>query len=273
MAISKMTSHQLNYSRAVIAAGRSHLDALADALGKTYSAYTKERIDQTRALVSFHCDLLKQVASDYEAAANNLAQDESEDIFARAERTDAAEQLSRLLSACRSRIRENLGDDALRIYRLDRTTPVAREALRRYGAEVLNLLEQNPRTAADLFGDTFSTATLAAKLGAAVTTLQIALQTVAREQRETQTARARRNQAEVHFRTTVSNIAAILEAHLRLAGLTEQADRIRPTYARTSGESGPPSEPGEPDGAPDDAPNSVSPDNAPPDNTQYSVDA
>ena len=240
MTISKMTSHQLNYSRAVISAGQTHLDALVAGLGQRYSAFSAERIDQTRALLGFHGDLLAQVAGEYEAAASALAQDEAEDIMARDQRSTAAGQLTRLLSACRSRVRENLGEDALRIYRLDRTTPVAQEALRRYGAEVLGLLEQNPRTAEDVFGDAFSTATLTVKLAPAVAALQSALAEVAREERETQSARTARNQAEERFRATISNIAAILEAHMRLAGLAEQADRIRPTYARTSGEAGAP---------------------------------
>ena len=237
MAISKMTSHQLNYARAVIAAGRSHLDALIEGLQRSYgAAFTPERCDQTRALIAFHGDLLEQVAGDYEAAASALAQDLGEDIMARDQRTVAATQLTQLLSGCRRRVGENLGESALRIYRLDQTTPVGQEALRRYGAEVLTLLEQNPRTAEDLFGESFSTATLATKLAPAVAALQAALQDVAREERETQAARAARNQAEERHRTTASNIAAILEAHLRMAGLTEQADRVRPTYARTVGE-------------------------------------
>jgi hypothetical protein len=44
----------------------------------------------------------------------------------------------------------------------------------------------------------------------------------------------RRDESEARFRRVLHNVAAILVGYLRLAGLDELADHIRPTRARTS---------------------------------------
>lgn len=237
MAISKTTTHRLTYSRAVISSGRSNIDELISGLQARYGALaTLERMNAIRTNVLFYCDLLERLTLDFEAAENELSRELGEDIMARDARTQASEQLTRLLTGCRTRVRENLGESAMRQYRLHETSPHGRESLRLYGAAVLALLERYPRTVTDMFDNTFSTADLVAKLSPAVAAMQTGLDEVAREKRETQLARTARNRTEERFHTSLVNVASILEGHFRMAGLDEQADRVRPTVARTTGE-------------------------------------
>lgn len=227
--------HQLKYARAVSAIGRRHVDRMVEAMVREYGdvIVVPERL---RAQILADCDLLDLVLGELERSNTALAQDLTDGILARAQRDGGHESVSRILVGMRARVRENLGETAMRAYRLHERSPGSHEPMARYASEVLALMEQNPRATVDAFGNPFDTGALVAALRPALEDYRDKLATVVREQRQTQQARAARDAAEQRFRRVLVNVAAIVEAYLRLAGDDDLADRVRPTRARASGE-------------------------------------
>lgn len=233
--VNRTTNYLIQYARGVAATGRLNADPIILAIQHRFGAQAIEAA-LARALILGHCDLLERLTGDFEASIIALAKESTEDILSREERDTAREALSRLLGGTRTRMRDSFGETEMRAFRLRARNPASHEGMLRYASDVVALMEQNPRTATDAFGATFDTQVMAAALRPAVETYRGAIAAVSREQRETQQARAARTQAEERFRDGLVNIAAIIEAYLRMAGMDELADRVRPTQARTSGE-------------------------------------
>ncbi|WP_428267397.1 hypothetical protein [Haliangium sp.] len=235
MPVNRVTAYQLKYARAVIAAGRLYADDIVTNIQTRWGAdaIVPER---TRAELLGFCDLLARTTEEFEAQEAAVAKDLADDIEARAERDQAFAELSELLVAVRSRVRESLGQVSLRLYRLDERSPNGYEALGRYVGDVLVMLEQSPRTGETALGEVVDTAALAAAVSAALTRYRAALDTVAREARETETVRNARREHEARFRRVLVSVAMFLEHYLRLAGDDALADRVRPTRGRAGGE-------------------------------------
>lgn len=233
--VNRTTNHLIKYARGVVAIGRLNVDPVILAIQRRFGEQAIEAAP-ARALILGHCDLLERLTGDFESSIITLAQESTEDILAREGRDSAHLALARLLGSTRTRMRDSFSETEMRVYRLRGRNPTSYEGMLRYASDVVALMEQNPRSATDAFGATFDTQVMAAALRPAVATYRQSLDDVTREQRETQQARAARTLSEELFRDALVNIAAMIEAYLRMAGMDELADRVRPTLARTSGE-------------------------------------
>jgi hypothetical protein len=256
MPVTKNEVYLLKYARSVVAAGRGNVDRVITGIQALHGpgAIDSER---TRAEILGQCDLLARSTDEHRANSEACGQELAEDIQARDDRDGKAAHLRDVVVAVRSDARECFGPELLRVYRLDETTPVSREGLGRYVSAVVTLLEHNPRASVNVLGNAVTTSDLARPLTTALAPYRVALDDVAREARESEVARVRRDESEARFRRVLHNVAAILVGYLRLAGLDELADRIRPTRARTSGivdPELPDTEPAEPDSELPDGP-------------------
>jgi hypothetical protein len=233
--VNRTTNHLIKYARGVVAIGRLNVDPVILAIQRRFG---EQAIDAAlaRPLILGHCDLLERLTGDYEGSITTLAKESTEDLLAREKRDGAHSALSRMLVGARTRMRDSFDETEMRAFNLHGRTPTSYEGMLRYASDVVALMDDNPRTAVDAFGATFDTQVMVAALRPTVETYRQSLQDVAREQRETQQARAGRTLSEEHFRDGLVNIASIVEAYLRMAGMDELADRVRPTLSRTSGE-------------------------------------
>lgn len=232
MAIAKPVRSRLKFARSVVAAGRTHADGIVVGIQTLHGA---DAIDPaaTRNQILTSCDLLARTTDQYAADNQVLDQEITEDILARGQRDQAADFVGEILITVRGCVRDRLGQESLRIYRLDERNPENREGLSRYAADVQGLLQQNPVTLTDVLGSSIATVDLAGNIGEALTTYRGALDDVAREALETQRARAIRDRTELRFRRVLQNVAAIIIAYLRLAGMDELAARLRAIPPRT----------------------------------------
>lgn len=232
MAIAKSVRSRLKFARSVIAAGRANADDIVAGIQTLHGA---DAIDPaaTRNEILSSCNLLARTTDQYAADEQVLDQETTEDILARDKRDETAGFVGELLVTVRGCVRERLSPESLRIYRLDERNPQNREGLARYAADVQGLLQQNPAVLTDVLGSSIVTTDLAGNIGAALSTYRSALDDVAREARETQRARAIRDRTEQRFRRVLQNVAAIIVAYLRLAGMDELAARIRAVPPRT----------------------------------------
>jgi hypothetical protein len=233
--VNRTTNYLIQYARGVVAVTRLNVDPIISGIQRRFGEQAIQA-EATRALLLGHGDLLEVLTSDFEASITKLLKESTEDILAREGRDTAHQTLARLLGGTRTRMRDSFSETEMRAFRLRARNPTSYEGMLRYASDVVALMEQNPRTVKDAFGATMDTQVMAAALRPAVETYRDALDAVEREQRETQQARAARTEAEEKFRDGLVNIAAIVEAYLRMAGLDELADRVRPTLARTTGE-------------------------------------
>jgi hypothetical protein len=233
--VNRTTNYLIKYARGVAATGRLNADPIILGIQRRFGEQAIEPA-AARVLILGNCDLLDRLTGGFEASIVALAKESTEDILAREARDGAHGALARLLGSTRTRCRDSFGETEMRAFRLRARNPTSYEGMLRYASDVVAVMEQNRRTATDAFGVTFDTQVMAAALRPAVEAYRQTLDVVAREQRETEQARAARTLAEEQFREGLVNIAAIIEAHLRMAGMDELADRVRPTLARTSGE-------------------------------------
>jgi hypothetical protein len=234
MPVTKNEVYLLKYARSVVAAGRGNADRIITGLQALHGPGAFD-LARTHAEILGQCDLLARSTDEHRANNEACGQEHAEDILARDDRDGKATHLRDVVVAVRGDARECFGPELLRVYRLDEGTPVSREGLARYVSAVVTLLEQNPRAAINVLGNAVTTQDLARPLTTALEPYRTALDNVAREARESEIARVRRDESEARFRRVLHNVAAILVGYLRLAGLDELADRIRPTRARTSG--------------------------------------
>ncbi|HET6479868.1 MAG TPA: hypothetical protein VFG35_07505 [Actinoplanes sp.] len=238
MPISKIEVYLLKYARSVVAAGRSNVDRIVTGI---LALHGPGAIDpaRTRAEILGQCALLDRSMDEQRTRGEVMDQELAEDILARQDRDTKGAQLRDVMVAVRGEARECFDPESLRIYRLDEPIPESHEGLARYAGSMMTLLEQNPRTGATVLGKPVTAAELAAPVTPALESYRGALDNVAREARETELARVRRDESEARFRRVLHNVAAILAGYLRLAGLDELADRIRPTRVRAAGAADP----------------------------------
>jgi hypothetical protein len=234
MPTSKNEVYRLKYARQVVAAGRRHVDEI---IAGIQAHFGPDVIDpeHTRAEILGKCNLLERCADEQQASSRALDRDLAEDILSREDRDAKAQHVNDVLVAVRGEAREYFGADVLRIYRLDERIPTSLEGLASYAGDVHGLLESNPRAVVNVLGKAVTTGEQALVLDQALSAYRTALQNVAREARETELARVRRDEAEARFQRVLASIAGIVVGYLRLAGLDALAERLRPTRARTSG--------------------------------------
>jgi hypothetical protein len=234
MSVSKNEVFRFKYARQVVAAGRRHVDEI---IAGIQAHFGPDVIDpeRTRAEILGQCNLLERCADEQIASNRALDRDLAEDILSREDRDARAQHVTDVLVAVRGEAREYFGQDVLRIYRLDERLPTSLEGLASYAGDVQGLLESQPRAVINVLGKAVTTTEQAVVLGQALGTFRTALQNVAREARETELARVRRDEAEARFRRALTSVAGLMVGYLRLAGLDALAERIRPTRARTSG--------------------------------------
>jgi hypothetical protein len=234
MSISKNDIHQIKYARGVVATGRLNVEQIVTNILTLHGA---NAIDPARtdAEIRGHCDLLARTTDEHQECNQALIQSIARGIQVREQRDVSAAALHDTVVGVRRSGRDNFKLETLRIYRMDESIPVSHEGLAKYVAEMHGLLVQNPYTVTDVLGKDITTTELATILNAPLQVYRTTLDDVVREAREAERARMLRDQSASRFRRVLHNVAAIVAGYLRLAGLDELADRIRPTRARTSG--------------------------------------
>ena len=125
--------------------------------------------------------------------------------------------------------------------RLDRVgmgapPPASRDELRTYTKRLLPLLREHAFSIEDDYGNTTTHAQIADAIGAPYESFERAIEGLIDEERDTVNARDERDRRREELHLWLHQTAAMIESILRLAKRDYQADRIRPTHSRVTGE-------------------------------------
>ena len=164
------------------------------------------------------------------------ATEKSEDLEVREHVNVAYHSLHEVLSATRERIVELGGDTLRRTYGIPRTLPRRRNQLKTVCEEILKRFAENPKTFQDRFAGEITSAQLSSPLGKATQEFADTYDALQLEQRETEDAMFKRDQEEEQWEQTYRAVSYRMMGAFDLAGMSEHAERLRPTIRRQKGE-------------------------------------
>lgn len=226
-------ANQVKFGKQVAEIGRQNADGAAQAQLAIFGALTPAAA--IAALLLAQSQQLGAATDALEAARQAVFAEEADDAPYRTRRDEVGGDIAQIVSAAAQRIEALRGVGALRTYGLDVPMPTSYEAQRIHVGRVLAQLEGNPLDVQDRFGGGFNTAAVIAALEPLHQEFSALLNDLVREDGELKQRRAEFAQAEARWQSLVTNVAATIEAQLRLARMDYLADRVRPSFARTSG--------------------------------------
>jgi hypothetical protein len=246
-----LVSNRIHNGKEVVAAARTHRDAIAAALAAKVAGWSEER---ARGVLETLADHLDAHTRGLAGAEDRYVAEQADDPPLRDRRDRAAAALLDLSVRARSRIEDALGASGLERYGFEGPTPRHPGGLASHVENTVNLLRSEPAEVDDGLGGRFRTTALADRLAAALAPLRDALEALRVEGREHEAAITERDRALAAWTEAYQGVAGTLVGLFRLAGRADLAARIRPTERRASGRdvAAPVDEPTEP--APPDAP-------------------
>ena len=225
--------NRVKFGKQVAQIGMQSADAVAQAQLAIFGALTPAAA--IAAVLLAQSQQLGEATDGMEAARQGVLAEEADDAPYRTRRDEVEVEMTQVVSAAAQRIEALRGVGALRIYALDVPMPAAHESQRIHVGRVLKQLEGNPLDVQDRFGGSFGTAGVIAVLEPLHQEFSGLLDALVREDGELKRRRAEFAQAEARWQSLVTHVAATIEAQLRLARMDYLADRVRPSFARTSG--------------------------------------
>lgn len=238
--ISEQHERRQQYVESVGSSLTVNQEALAQALTARFAGMEggAEAVAAALTLLTFERKLALSRLDALGAAELTLSREEGEDQDARAARDVPHMALLDYLERLRRRVDNDAGPAMARRLGLAKQPPNRFNALMPYAEAVVELCRAANVTLQDeVTGARYSTASLADAVAQRLGAYQQAAKDVSREQRETQAARAARDDAEAAFSQDVYAGAQVMEALYRQAGMVAQAERIRPNTRRVAGRS------------------------------------
>jgi hypothetical protein len=236
--MSKQIADRQRSNRAVVDAITEHGAAIAAAqqrmLEGSVGRLGVPPVD-VRALLGLYADTLRYDMGQLTAAGAVHAQESLDDSEPRERRDRAERTLRDHLGPLRKTVEGVFGDSGLKSLGFWEPLPSTVEVLLNYGQTVVDSLKRPALSLTPLLATPatqFDAAGHGAALAPVVKVLADALGDVSREEAELSTTLIARNQAMAVSDRSFMNIAGIVERMARAAGLTEVADRIRPSSSR-----------------------------------------
>ncbi len=230
---SKQTTSRGRDARSVIQLLSSQGAELEAAVARVLAgddAASKKKALAIAPLVDALATLLTDDADAMESSEEALTQEQLDDEEPRARRDGSGAKVQQRLSSVRLRCEAAAGDAATRRVGFLGTIPREPAQLRSYAVTVLAGAKKHPVEVKSR-EMSFSLSKALEGVRPMLDELGTALDDVAREGREEQAARAKRNAARARFDEHYDAIVLIAEGLFRLAGLHEQADRIHSAAA------------------------------------------
>jgi hypothetical protein len=225
--------NRVKFGKQVAQIGMQNADAVAQAQLAIFGALTPAAA--IAAVLLAQSQQLGEATDGMEAARQAVLAEEADDVPYRTRRDEVGVEMTQIMSSAAQRIEALPGMGGLRIYALDVPVPAAHESQRIHVGRVIKQLESNPIDVQDRFGGSFNTEGVIEALEPLHQEFSALLDDLVREDGELKQRRAEFAQAEALWQSLVTNVAATVEAQLRLARMDYLADRVRPSFARTSG--------------------------------------
>lgn len=236
--ISQQHEERRRYVEAVTSSADTNKETLRAHLTTRFAgrAGAAEAVAAAMTLLDFERALMVERLDTLGGAELKLTQEVGEDQAARADRDAPHKALLEYLERLRRRVAGDAGDKVAQRLGLLRPPSDRLAALVPFTQTVIQLCREANLTLTDpMTGAPYSTAALASGLQQRLDAFNSASAEVTREERETQAARAVRDDAVSDFTQDVYAGAQLLEALYRQAGMSAHAERIRPTSRRVAG--------------------------------------
>lgn len=235
---SKLIENRIQSSRHVAGAAHTHRDEIAERLAaRAVALGGPPHLDKAyfASLIQFLASTLESSVKTMDAAELKLVAERADDVGLREARDAAAADMVNECVRARSMINDAVGAAALAAYGLEKETPRAPREVESHARTVAGLLKEKPFSVT-VGGVTFNSAGIAASLEAKAAVLDKALGDMTREEQELAFALGRREEAVADWADDYQGIADMLVGALRLAGLKDLSERVRPTSRVLTGE-------------------------------------
>jgi hypothetical protein len=233
MTYSKMVNDRQRSARVVIHAAFTQAETLSTQLEEMLAPGLPADGNSSVSGMIRRLGRTLQASIDRLVAADKAHEAEkSDDLAVRVELEEATEQLYREVVEFRTGLEAVGHPNALLHIGVAGATPREPVALVRLGQAVQDQLPLVATMVPVRRGLTFDAMTYQEPLAAAVARLEAAQDAMQREQRELQITLMAKNRALAEHDACFMTVARTLEALFRLAGLTELADRVRPSARR-----------------------------------------
>lgn len=239
--LNKTTKNKLANGKQIVAMAEVNGPAVADELearqrGSDEQRWTKVQI---KALFAWIAHQMQAANAHLQHTAMVYAAEQADDT---ADDT-VRESLVGRLRTVRNTAGEIVGQDNLRRYGLRDLPPTDQASIIPYAENVVELLRDNPDPVTNEVGLTFHSAPVADALEAKLTEYSSENADANRERRELQKAKADHDRAAEYWNDIYQGAASQLEGLFRQAGRHQLADRVRPTWAKSTGREGTDEEP------------------------------
>ncbi|QDG51567.1 hypothetical protein FIV42_12665 [Persicimonas caeni] len=245
--LSKQMSNRIAWARYVLASARVHGAAIASQLIQEYAEFAENGDAHDAAAMDTTLHLLtrrlEKKTDQMEGAELAVSAELADDNSVREARDGFLETGRSQYYEARDLVHRAFGEQAVDSYALAATPPTTADGLAAALKNTINLMEAQPQTGRDSFGNSYETSAVVAALRPTADSLGGVLEEVDTEIREVDEARAHRDKIVAEWLHIFRGTAAALSALYDLAGRHDLAERIRPTLARAEGETEPPSEP------------------------------
>lgn len=236
---SKLIENRIQSSRHVIGSGETHCDQIAERLAaraiEVEGPGTKLDKAYFVSLIHFLTGALAASVKGMDTAELKVVAEKADDVGLREGRDAATAGLITECVRVRSMVNDALGASSLATYGLEKETPRTPREVASHARTVVGLLKEKPFTET-VGGVTFNSAGIAANLETKAATLDKAIGDMTREEQELAFALGRRDEAVAAWSDDHQGIADMLVGALRLAGLKDLSERVRPTSRVLSGE-------------------------------------
>jgi hypothetical protein len=236
--ISKQLENRQLYVEAVVSSSEVNEAAIIERFLARYKDQTgaEEAAQALQTLLTFERGIATRRINEVNAAELTLSRELGEDLAAREQRDTPYADLIQYVNLIRDRVGTDGGAATARRLGLASALPNRLSAVESYIENAIKQCTHHDLTLSEpLTGTGYTTAQLADGLRARLRAHHDASADVTREERETQTARADRDEAIDDFQQDVFASAQILEGVYRQVGMAAHADRIRPSARRVLG--------------------------------------
>lgn len=246
---SKLVTDRQKSAEAVIAAGRTHAVAVADAAEKVFEPYVlgKQKVPDLRVLIELAAAALEDSAKRMVQADQAHIRELSDDDAPREARDEVAAALSAEIVDLRDWLRGLYGVSALKQLGFSDATPRDPVALSHFADQVIRALHSKSLPAPKRSGVSWEAKEVVKKLTSMRDALEKHLKDVARESREAEATLVAKNNAIAAYDERFAEVATFYVGLFRLAGKTDLAERVRPSTRRPGQTEAEASEPSEPD--------------------------
>lgn len=234
--LNKTTKNKLANGEQIVAAAEVNGPAVAQELEQSQTGPDDTRWSKTQfeALFVWIAHQMGAANAHLKRAALAYAAEQADDD------NDATlqESLVGRLRTVRNTAGEIVGQDKLHRYGLNSAPPTDQQRVIPYAENVIELLRANPDPVTNAVGLSFQSTPVADALEAKLGEYTAEHAAANREKRELQKAKSDHDRAVAYWDNIYQGIASQLEGLFRQAGRHQLADRVRPTWAKSTGREG-----------------------------------